>query len=134
MENKEVILMERPIVENEYKVGDIVVKEFNNFPKDITSSIVVQSFPSHTLTGILCGGYLIDQLKLPLIGAFTSKKFPPRCVIENGHPSHPIRIFGNGKLIVITGEFKPVGEELTASLVEAMIRVGKRHRVKVKKT
>jgi predicted ATP-grasp superfamily ATP-dependent carboligase len=86
------------------------------------------------LTGILCGGYLIDELKLPLIGCFTSKKFPPRCVIENGIPSHPIRIFGNEKLIVIAGEFKPVGEELTSSLVEAIISFGKRHRVKVKKS
>ena len=101
--------------------------------KDVSNSIVVQSFPSHTLTGILCGGYLVDELKLPLIGSLTSKKFPARCVIESGIPSHPIRIYGNEKIIVISGEFKPVGEELTSSLVEAIISFGKRHRVKVKK-
>ena len=87
MEQK-VVLLERPSVQNEIKIkdgfADITIKEFKNFPADLSEAIVVLGFPSHTLVGVLTAGFLQEKLNLPLIGCFTSRKFPPRAVIENG--------------------------------------------------
>jgi len=135
MEDVKVELLERPTTRHIHKVKDsfceINIREFHNFPSDLSNAVVIQGFPSHTLVGILVAGYLIDKLNLPQIGCFTSSKFPARCVIENGLPSHAIRIFGNNKVVVITGEFKPTGDELINSLVAAILEFGRIHRVKL---
>ena len=55
----------------------------------------------------------------------------PSAFSFQGLPSHPVRIFGNNKIVVISGEFKPTGEEMSSALVQAVLEFGKVHRVKL---
>ncbi len=64
----------------------IKVREFNDI--DVDGAVVLAGFPSTSLASILTGGYLREQLKLPLVGVISSGGFAPRCIIERGVPSH----------------------------------------------
>jgi len=104
----------------------IVLKEFSDI--DVEGAVVVTGFPSTSLASILTGGYLREQLKLPLIGVISSPAFPPRCIIERGVPSHSVRIFGDQRLVVILCEFKIPTNELINSLTSALLDFAERHK------
>jgi len=106
--------------------GSIMVREFSD--ADIEGAVIVTGFPSTSLASILTGGYLREQLKLPLVGVISSAGFPPRCIIERGIPSHSVRIFGDRRLVVILCEFKIPSNELIHTLSVALIDYAERHK------
>jgi len=103
----------------------IRVREFKDI--DVDGAVILAGFPSTSLASILTGGYLREQLKLPLVGVISSYGFPPRCIIEKGIPSQSVRIFGDRRLVVILCEFKIPSNELINSLTEALLDFAQRH-------
>jgi len=110
--------------EKEYR--SVRVREFGEV--DVTGATLVEGFPSVSLASILTTGYLREQLKLPLIGVISSSAFPPRAIIEGGKPSHPIRIFGDKRLVTILCEFKLPSNEVTYDVVDAILDFSERHK------
>jgi len=113
--------------EKEYR--SVRVREFGAV--DVTGATLVEGFPSVSLASILTTGYLREQLKLPLIGVISSSSFPPRAIIEGGKPSHPIRIFGDKRLVTILCEFKLPSNEVTYDVVDAILDFAERHKCKM---
>jgi predicted ATP-grasp superfamily ATP-dependent carboligase len=107
-------------------IGDVTLREFSNC--EVDGAILIEGFPSISLASILSAGYIREQLKLPLIGVMTSPKFPPRCIIENGVPIHPIRIYGNKQVVVCLCEFKIPTPELTYEVVSLLLDFADRHK------
>jgi len=104
----------------------IKIREFTDI--DIDGAVILTAFPSTSLASILTGGYLREQLKLPLAGIISSNGFPPRCIIEKGVPSHSVRIFGDKRLVVILCEFKLPSNDLINSLATALLEFADRHK------
>ncbi|KAH3756034.1 3-isopropylmalate dehydratase [Pelomyxa schiedti] len=105
---------------------NVRLREFGDLSA-IAKAPIIPGFPSVSLTSILTAGYLAEQLELPLIGVISSPLFPPRCVLDRGRPCHPIRIFGDARLVVIMCEFKLEPPELAAAVCEAMFDFSARH-------
>jgi len=108
-------------------IGDVTLREFSS--ENLEGALMIEGFPSISLASILSAGYIREQLNLPLIGVLTSPKFPPRCIVENGIPIHPIRIFGNNKVVVCLCEFKLPTPELTYQVVSLLLDFADRHKI-----
>jgi len=108
--------------------GKVILREFEKV--DCEGATVLVGFPSQTLTSIITAGFIREKFHLPIIGVITSPRFPPRCIVENGIPSHPIRIFGNKQLVIILCEFK-VPETQIWGVVEAILDFADRHNCKI---
>jgi predicted ATP-grasp superfamily ATP-dependent carboligase len=126
---------ERPRIRSKTKIEvahDLAVEliEFE-VAESLEGSVVLQSFQSATLTSVLVGGYLREALHLPIIGVIASPHFPPRALVENGIPSHAVRIFGNAQLVVVSCEFKLPSSELIAAVTQACLVFAKRHKAKL---
>jgi len=74
---------------------------------DLRGASVVEGFPSVGLVSVLAANYLVEQLKLPKIGCITSRYFPVTSIIREGAPNHPVRIYGDNRLVVFLSEFRP---------------------------
>jgi uncharacterized protein len=87
---------------------------------DLKGSAVVIGFPSLGLVSSIATNFLSRELKMDLVGGFTSSQFPPYCVLQGGRPMPQIRIFsgsrdsdpekpgvGCGRVSIITTEFLP---------------------------
>jgi uncharacterized protein len=61
---------------------------------DCSKSMVIVSFPSAGLVGILAASYIVRSLGLERIGTFSAPSFIPTAVIIDGVPSPPVRVFG----------------------------------------
>ncbi len=76
-------------------------------PGDFRGAAVIEGFPSVGLVSTLAANYLVEQLKLPKIGCMTSRFMPVTSIIREGIPSHPVRIYGDKRLVVFVSEFRP---------------------------
>lgn len=87
---------------------------------DLKGSAVILGFPSLGLVSSIATNFLSRELKMDLIGGFTSPQFPPYCILQNGTPMPQIRIFsamresdpenpgvGCRRVSIITSEFIP---------------------------
>lgn len=83
---------------------------------DIRGAAVVEGFPSVGLVSTLAANYLIEQLKLPKIGCMISNQLPVTSIIRDGEPNHPVRIYGDKRLVVFISEFRP-----PATLVQPIV-------------
>jgi uncharacterized protein len=83
---------------------------------DLKGAAVIEGFPSVGLVSTLAANYLIEQLKLPKIGCITSKYLPVTSIIRDGEPNHPVRIYGDKRLVVFISEFRP-----PANLVQPIV-------------
>jgi len=113
---------------NDY--GKVTLREFGDIG-DIDGTTVIVGFPSVSLASILTAGFLREQLNLPSIGVISSDHFPARAIIEGGRPSHPIRIFGDKRLVIVICEFKIPTNELSAHVVDAIVSFAARHKAKM---
>ncbi|MGQ9583105.1 MAG: proteasome assembly chaperone family protein [Thermoplasmatota archaeon] len=87
---------------------------------DFTGAAVVEGFPSVGLVSTLAANYLVEQLKLPNIGCIHSRYLPVTSIIRDGQPHHPVRIYGDSRLVVFLSEFRPPAA-LVAPLVDAVL-------------
>ncbi len=83
---------------------------------DVSGAAVVEGFPSVGLVSTLAANYLIEQLKLPKIGGMLSNQLPVTSIIRDGEPNHPVRIYGDKRLVVFISEFRP-----PATLVQPIV-------------
>lgn len=74
---------------------------------DFDKPAIIDGFPSVGLVSSIAASYIVEQANLELLGCMISDNFPPMAVIKNGKPSHPVRIYGNEKLVVFISEFHP---------------------------
>jgi predicted ATP-grasp superfamily ATP-dependent carboligase len=68
-------------------------------------AVLLSCFPSAGLAPTVAGHYMLQVLKLPRIGAFTSEDFPPLAVIQGGRVNSPVRAYGTKDLILVLSEF-----------------------------
>ena len=92
---------------------------------ELEGSAVVIGFPSLGLVSSIATNFLSRELKMDLIGGFTSPQFPPYCILQNGEPMPQIRIFSGARetdpenpgvaeccrVSIITSEFIPKPEQ-----------------------
>ena len=90
---------------------------------DLKGSAVILGFPSLGLVSSIATNFLSRELKMDLIGGFTSSQFPPYCILQGGKPMPQIRIFsavreepecqgvGCRRISIITTEFIPKPEQ-----------------------
>lgn len=73
----------------------------------LTKPSLIEGFPGMRLVGTISGSYLIDKLKMEMIGYLTSENFPPLAAIHAHKPLYPARIYASKKynLLVLISEF-----------------------------
>ncbi|MEM2073009.1 MAG: proteasome assembly chaperone family protein [Nitrososphaeria archaeon] len=82
------------------EVLEIVMKKDIKFDEPI----VIEGFPDVGLAGAIASMHLIESLKLEEIAYIETPLLPPIMVVHNGELLHPVRIYGNERLIVLTSE------------------------------
>lgn len=100
----------------------------------LTDCILVVGFPSIGLISSIAANYIVRTLKLERIAAIVSDQFPPYTIMQDGVPSHPVRIYAGKReckegdpceqLVVILAEFMPK-PELLRSLAELILEWSK---------
>lgn len=119
----------KPVIVHEARFGLVTLREFSTIKQfKLKGSVLITSFPSTSLSSILTGGYLREQLHLPLLGSLSSPNFPSRCILEDGVPVAPIRIFGDSSLCVVVCEFS-IGAPESFHVVEALFDFVERHEI-----
>ena len=83
------------------------IEIFIKHQEDLKGAAVIEGFPSVGLVSTLAANYLVEQLKLPKIGCIISKYLPVTSIIRDGEPNHPVRIYGDKRLVVFISEFRP---------------------------
>ncbi len=66
--------------------------------------VVVEGLPDVGLVGAISASHMVDVLGLVEVAHFESTLFPPIMVMHKGVLTDPVRILGNGKLLVVTSE------------------------------
>lgn len=94
---------------------------FEDYIKAKNSPFVI-GFGDIGITPIITSNSLIEQLDLPYIGVLLNKEAAPASVITGGQAMHPIRIFGDERLIVIVSDSKTEAK-LATKLVNAIVKV-----------
>ena len=96
-------------------------------------ALVVACFPSVGMVSSIVAHYLIDTLKLTFVGGVSHPKLPPLCLVQDGAPLPPIRIYagqpicnveGCDNLILIMSELQ-IPDPLVNELVNAMFEWSK---------
>jgi len=100
---------------------------------DTNDALVVACFPSVGMVSSIVAHYLIDALDLTFVGGINHPKLPPLCLVHDGAPLPPIRMYsgqpicnvdGCDNLILIMSELQ-VPDQLVHELVEAMFEWSK---------
>ncbi len=76
-------------------------------PVKLKNPVLIEGFPGLGLVGTISASYLIDKLKMDLVGYITSDQFPPLAAVHNHQPLFPARIYASKRhnLIVLISEF-----------------------------
>ena len=103
--------------------------------KDVYMSdcILVVGFPSVGLISSIAANYIVRTLKLERVASIISDQFPPYTIMQEGVPSHAVRIYSGKRecrdgesceqLVVILAEFMPK-PELLRPLAELILEWG----------
>lgn len=113
----------KPQVEFTKTVGQVTLRQFKHTVSP--GSVMLNAFPTSTFTSILAAGYIRENMKLPLIGSLSSPKFPARCLIEDGMPIHPVRVYGDKDIVVVLAELK-VPTELEGEVATCLLELAER--------
>jgi len=71
----------------------------------IDDKILIAGFPGVGLTGSIAANFIIDSLKMEKIGYFLSEKLPPAAVVQEGIPSHPVRVYLKDRITIVLSDF-----------------------------
>ena len=109
-------------------VEGVVVKVKSSV--ETKDALVVACFPSVGMVSSIVAHYLIDHLNLNFVGGVNHPKLPPLCLVHEGAPLPPIRVYagdpicnvdGCDNLILIMSELQipdPLVNELVDSLFQ----------------
>jgi uncharacterized protein len=110
-------------------MGSITVHEYKK--KDLSNAMVVISFPTVGLVSTIAANFLVSNLKLELVAAFSSDDFYPAAIIQDGVPMPPVRVYAGDhvcgpkgsceQLVVITSEL-PIRTASFSPLAERIIQ------------
>lgn len=71
--------------------------------KDIPEGIeIICGLPDVGLVGVIAVSHIISKLNLEELAYLETDLLPPVIMIENGLPRSPIRMFGSGKIVVLS--------------------------------
>lgn len=82
---------------------------------------IIIGVPDVGLVGPIAATHMIEALKLPEIGYFESRIFPPITVVHDHVPKSPVRLYGTEKLVVLVAEM-PIAPYLVYPLADALIK------------
>lgn len=82
--------------------------------------ILILGFPGNGLVGTFTLSYLIQHLKMQLIGEINHPDLPPTVFVENGEVIGPIRIHKKGNIYAIISEI-PIYSEISYDFTEAIL-------------
>lgn len=82
---------------------------------------IIIGIPDVGLVGPIAATHIIESLKLPDIGYFESRIFPPITVVHDHVPKSPVRIYGSEKLVVLVAEM-PIAPYLVYPIADALIK------------
>jgi uncharacterized protein len=60
---------------------------------DASEALIVNCFPSVGFVSSIVAHYLVDKLELRLVGGVTHAKLPPMCLVQDGKPLPPLRVY-----------------------------------------
>lgn len=90
------LFFQRVHIQNKFTHGKITLREFSNI-ESINGSVLLQGFPNATsdnvVTSMISCSYLVEHLKLPLVGDLVSLSFPPMTIVKGGIPAPGMQIF-----------------------------------------
>ncbi len=109
----------------ETKYGDVTVREFEGIEK-CEGSVMLEGFSGPGQAGLLAVTYIIEQLKLPLVGDVTCSKFAPLAVQRKGVPSNGIAIYGNEKITCVLSELEIDFPEVANNVIDGIIDLARR--------
>lgn len=105
---------------------------------DTEDALVVSCFPSVGMVSSIVAHFLIEKLDLKFVGGVRDARLPALCLVQDGAPMPPIRIYAGDpkcsvvgecdKLILLMSELQ-VPERLTFELVEAMFEWSKNAKI-----
>ncbi len=96
----------------------------------LNNPILLEGFPGVGMIGTISASYIVDELKMKLIGYVSSTHFPPIVSIHNFKPVSPVRIYASEKydLIVLFSEFI-IPPEVIYQLSEKILEFAKKMKV-----
>jgi uncharacterized protein len=75
--------------------------EKNNIPSE---TFLVHGMPDVGLVGVIAASHLITEYKMVEMAYMDSESLPPVAVLHEGLPYAPIRVFGNGDMLITISE------------------------------
>ena len=96
----------------------IVIHKGKKIPKN---AVVIEGFPSKGFVSTIAARYMIDELRMEVIGCIESDKLRSVAVIHDSMPMRPIRIYSDGEIIVIFSEVMipvPYVQEFSEALTD----------------
>ena len=99
---------------------------------DAKGSLVLSCFPSVSMVSSIVAHYLIEHMDLTFVGGVRDERLPPVCMVQNGKPLPPIRIYSGkpvnskicDKIILIVSEMK-VHDSITLPIAESLLEWSK---------
>lgn len=71
----------------------------------IGNQTLIIGFPGVGLIGTIAASFIVDSLKMEMVGYMYSDKLPPAAVVQNGVPLAPVRIYQSGGLMILVSDF-----------------------------
>mmetsp|Transcript_17629 Transcript_17629/g.27598 ORF Transcript_17629/g.27598 Transcript_17629/m.27598 type:complete len:420 (-) Transcript_17629:80-1339(-) len=87
---------------------------------DCKNAVIFEGLPSKGLASVLISRFLIKGLELPLIGVFVSDLLPSLCRVADFQATSPCCVYGNSKVVVITGEL-PMSAEIAPIMTDMVL-------------
>lgn len=119
------VIRNRPKVLFEHQVDEVVIREYTNI--DIEGALIVEGFPAEGVGSILTAQFLVESLKLPLVGDVDSPSFPPVCSVKNFVPAPGCRIYGDRRIVVFVTEYM-LSPAVAKNIADAILEFARRHR------
>lgn len=106
--------------------GDVLtIREFDSPQCD--GAVIFEGFPSKGMTSVVTAQFLIETLKLPLIGDIYSPNFPTSCRVRDGQSCNPTRIYGSKQLVVFFSEHT-IDTEYVHYVAKAILEFALKHK------
>ena len=106
----------------------LTIKEFKQI--SIEGGYLIDGFPSVGFTEAIATESLIQTSQFELAGIIDSDAFPPVCIIKDGKPSYPTRIFVEPSLkVAVFSSYLTVHESLHRAIARSMLTWAAQHKI-----
>jgi len=105
----------------------VEIIERKEIPHD---KVMLFGFPDVGLVGVIAASHLISELNLTEVAYMNSRLLPPLIVLHEGLPHSPIRIFGNGSILLAVSE-TAISAETIYDIMHSLINWGRSKNVRM---